>query len=424
METQTEVLQRGSELRFEASLKHPVTVKLVKGRAEMFGTELVLGKTYKFTDTSFAIFTWHGCTLQYTSESSNAYVSGADLRETPMRHLLNLHAALEKERQIAFDDNADGPRVMVVGPSFSGKSTVCRIITNYACRMFRMPVLVDVDPNDNVFSMPCVIGAAPITQPADAVGSFSDAAPVTFHFGHTSVKTNPKYFKFILHFLSLAVNEKLSKDAKARVGGLIINCPVCPTEILLELQSAFKCTVICVIDHERLVNELPKHFSKANIENVRVIKLPKSGGVLPVEHDAKQFRYRQLIRRYFYGTPFYRPLMPHTITLPFSLLRIFKIGAPEVPLDCLPIGASRPEVELELLPVSKYQPDLLHRVCSVVNCGKTALSAEIKSSSLVGFVVIEAHDHERETLKLLSPAPDRLPSIVLLMHETSFVDSS
>lgn len=39
-------------------------------------------------------------------------------------------------------------KVMIVGPSFSGKSASCRILANYACRMYRTPLLVDVDPND------------------------------------------------------------------------------------------------------------------------------------------------------------------------------------------------------------------------------------------------------------------------------------
>lgn len=36
-------------------------------------------------------------------------------------------------------------QVMLVGPTDIGKSTVCRMLVNYAARLGRAPVLVDLD---------------------------------------------------------------------------------------------------------------------------------------------------------------------------------------------------------------------------------------------------------------------------------------
>ena len=42
----------------------------MKGDAEVFGVELAADREYKFTAESIAIFTWYGCTLEYTLTSA------------------------------------------------------------------------------------------------------------------------------------------------------------------------------------------------------------------------------------------------------------------------------------------------------------------------------------------------------------------
>jgi polyribonucleotide 5'-hydroxyl-kinase len=46
--------------------------------------------------------------------------------------------------------NAEPPRVLVLGPENSGKTTVCKILTNYAVRAGQdwSPLLVNVDPSE------------------------------------------------------------------------------------------------------------------------------------------------------------------------------------------------------------------------------------------------------------------------------------
>ncbi|EGD83524.1 hypothetical protein PTSG_04133 [Salpingoeca rosetta] len=416
----TETLSKGQELRVEAQPQQPVSVKVNFGKAELLGTELVAGKEYKLSSESQPIFTWHGCSIAHTATTDAAYVA----EETPMRQMLNLHAALENQRQKAHDSNGQGPRIMVVGPDFSGKSSCCRILANYACRMYRTPILVDVDPNDNFFGMPCCVAAAPVTQPADAISGFVDATPVFFHFGHTTVKGNSKFYAKAVERLGKTVQAKLSEDDKARASGVVVNCPTCPSDTLLQIQAAFNCDVICVLDQERLVNELKRKLTASKVDGVKILKIPKSGGVIPLETEAKLRRTQERIRQYFYGVPHHNPFMPHSVSIPFSRLRLFKVGAPEVPLDCLPIGAKRTEHELELEPILKFSVDLLRHVVSVVGCEMTANSDQIKYSALCGFVVIESYNEERDSIKLLAPAPDRLPSTVFLLHETSFSDTS
>jgi polyribonucleotide 5'-hydroxyl-kinase len=77
----------------------------------------------------------------------------------------NLHIAFEQMRVRALnavhgspnsdDDsdanaNAEPPRVLVLGPENSGKTTMCKIITNYAVRAGQdwSPLLVNVDTSE------------------------------------------------------------------------------------------------------------------------------------------------------------------------------------------------------------------------------------------------------------------------------------
>lgn len=75
----------------------------------------------------------------------------------------NLHVAFEQMRVRALsavrgspisdeeaDANPEPPRVLVLGPENSGKTTVCKILTNYAVRAGQnwSPLLVNVDPSE------------------------------------------------------------------------------------------------------------------------------------------------------------------------------------------------------------------------------------------------------------------------------------
>ena len=111
----------------------------------MFGTELALNQPYTFTDCTVALFSWHGCDLEVEGVPKVIYV----LDETPMVSYINAHAAMDKLRHSAKEKNTLGPRVMVVGPQDSGKSTLCRTLLNYGVRAGWKPTFIDVDVGQN-----------------------------------------------------------------------------------------------------------------------------------------------------------------------------------------------------------------------------------------------------------------------------------
>ena len=119
------------ELRVEVECpkNEVVTVELKSGVAEIFGTEMVPNEKYTFKNgAKIAVFTFHGCQILILG---NLGIQPYTSSETPMIMYLNIHAALEKIRVDA-DKSTDskGPVTMVVGPTDSGKSTLCRYKTN------------------------------------------------------------------------------------------------------------------------------------------------------------------------------------------------------------------------------------------------------------------------------------------------------
>jgi hypothetical protein len=94
-----------------------------------------------------------------TGQPATEYIS----EETPMSAYANLHIALEQMRVRALAalhgspisdhggapaSTSDPPRVLVLGPENSGKTTICKILTNYAVSANQSwaPVLANVDP--------------------------------------------------------------------------------------------------------------------------------------------------------------------------------------------------------------------------------------------------------------------------------------
>ncbi|KAI8424786.1 hypothetical protein MSG28_006722 [Choristoneura fumiferana] len=285
-------LDPDSELRFEVESKNEKVVLEVKsGYAELFGTELVKGKPYEFhTGAKVAVFTWHGCTVELRGRTEVSYVA----KETPMVVYLNVHAALEQQRVAAEQENTRGPVTMIVGPGDVGKSTLTRILLNYAVRMGRRPIYVDLDVGQGQISVPGTIGALLVERPASIEEGFSQQAPLVYHFGHKSPEENLELYNTIVSRLAEVVAERCENNKKetdsASTSGVIIN--TC---------GWIKHAGYKMLTHAAQAFEVVERSTAARAE-VR---------------DAR-------IREYFYGkrTPYY----PHSFDVKFSDLKIYKLA--------------------------------------------------------------------------------------------------
>lgn len=376
---------------------------------------MVKGKPYEFlTGAKVAIFTYHGCTLVLRGNMDVCYVA----KETPMIQYLNCHSALEALRCKAEETSNRGPIAMIVGPSDVGKTTLCRILLNYAVRQGRSPFYVDLDPGQGNISIPGAIASLLVERPATVEGTFSQKAPLVYHFGHKSPGDNQQLYNIVVSKLADIMLDALKTNKKARMSGMIIN--TCGWvkgggyKNILHAAKEFEVGAIFVLDQERLYNELLRDIPSF----VKVVYLPKSGGVVERTRNNRTEARDARVREYFYGLK--SPLYPHLFDVKWSDVKIFKIGAPALPDSCMPLGMKAEDNMTKLVAVVPG-PNLLHHVLGI----SFAESAEedVISANVIGFICVESVDVDRQTMTVLSPQPRPLPNTILLLSEIQFLDN-
>jgi len=409
-------LEVDQELRIEVAVDSEVKVTIVDGQAEIFGTELVRNKPYMFGGGSkVAIFTWHGCIVEIVGNIEVGYISG----ETPMVIYLNVHMAIEQMRQ-KLEKQTDkplGPKVLICGPVNVGKSTLSRILLNYSVRMGRRPVFVDLDVGQGCIAVPGTIGALLVERPADAEEGFSLQTPLVYNFGNATPADSLKLYNALVTQLAEVVFKHFEQNEKAAVSGCFINTCGWVTgggfKILLNIVEAFKVDVILVIDQERIYNDFKTKLGST----VQCVHLPKSGGVVERNQEQRRLARDERIREYFYGGR--TPLYPHVFDVKFDEIKIFKIGAPEVPESCLPLGMESEDSSMKAVPVAPGK-HLLHSLCAVSAADSS--DDDLTKSNVVGFIVITNVDVETQTFTVLSPAPRPLPKEYIIVSDIKFMD--
>ncbi|KAL4784974.1 hypothetical protein BJX76DRAFT_325951 [Aspergillus varians] len=347
-------LSPGSEWRFEVAFETTVRVKLLTGTAELFGTEIAPSQNYTFSGTKAAIYTWHGCTLEVGAGDA---VSGLDgmtattttpsgarggfgaggcqseytAEETPMVEYANVHFALEGLRAEAKANGKDGPRVLILGPEDAGKTSLSKILTGYAVKVGREPIVVNLDPTEGMLSVPGSVTATAFRAMLDVEEGWGSspmsgpsAVPVKLPLVYFYPMMNPleadgSVFRPIVSRLALSVMGRMAEDEDARETGIIVDTPgilsqsrAGALEMINHIVTEFSITTILVIGSERLYSLMMKNYDNkpsssasaaASDERISVVKLSKSGGC--VDRDAafmKSVREAQ-IRTYFFGNP-------------------------------------------------------------------------------------------------------------------------
>ncbi|RUP46031.1 CLP1, cleavage and polyadenylation factor I subunit,-like protein, partial [Jimgerdemannia flammicorona] len=202
------VLDPEHEFRFEVDYSATVKIKLTKGTAEIFGTELATGMSYEFSGRKVAVFSWHGCGKCSVEYQAN---------ETPMTSYLNTHLAIEQMRQDAQDRGEQGPRFGVAG--YDHRPERC----GYALRQGRQPIFVSLDTNEGSITMPGTLTATSITHIIDVEEGFGSSAttaasmgsstmPLAYYFGHPGPAENVKLYKILMSRLAHAVRCRMAED--------------------------------------------------------------------------------------------------------------------------------------------------------------------------------------------------------------------
>ncbi|KAI3850352.1 hypothetical protein MKW92_004582 [Papaver armeniacum] len=416
-------LDKESELRIEVGIDAPLKLRLVNGTAEIFGTELPPEIWISFPPRlKFAVCTWSGATIEMDGVTETDYTAD----ETPMISYVNVHAVLEGRRSRAkaasTDDpgSSQGPRVIVIGPTDSGKSSLSAMLLSWAAKQGWKPTFVDLDIGQGSITIPGCIAATPVEMPIDPVEGIPLEMSLVYYFGHPTPSANADLYKVLVKELSQILERQFAGNAESRAAGMVINTmgwvEGLGYELLLHSIDTLNANVVLVIGQDKLCSMLKDVLRKK--PNVDVVKLQKSGGVVSrnakVRQKARGFR----IREYFYGLT--NDLSPHSNVANFSDLHVYKVGGgPQAPRSALPIGAEPTADPTRLVPVN-INRDLLHVVLAVSYAKEPS---EIISSNVAGFIYVTDIDVQRKTITYLAPSLGELPSKYLIMGSLTWVET-
>lgn len=430
------VLAREGEYRVEVPPQTEVGIRLKSGSSELFGVELAIDREYVFRDRKLAIFTWYGCTLEVRGAPEEAYIS----EETPMDSYLNIHAQLQRRRELAMAKYTAGPRVLVCGPVDSGKSTLSQILTNYALRLGEKPTFVELDVGHGCLSVPGTLSASPLDINSLSVEEdFIFTNPLAYFYGHTASSENVELFRYQQRQLAKAVQKRMSNDEKVNASGCVINTSGwvdgAGFDLLVDAIRDFAVDVVLVIGQDRLYSRLQSALAGQNAtENRSIVKLSRSGGVVPLNSKLRSAARISCIRDYFYGAHSLNmaiPMLSPCINeFSFDDVSFFAIKDMKVSDVMLPVGQVETQTDrLRVVPVEKTV-DLGHSLAAVAHsrsCQDASTSSSPDLSWLVGapaagFVFIKEVRMAEQKLVLLVPSPGPLPSRILLIESIKWME--
>ncbi|EMC91950.1 hypothetical protein BAUCODRAFT_311751 [Baudoinia panamericana UAMH 10762] len=420
-----EELAPQSEWRFEAGFIQSYSVRLVSGHAELFGVELAQNQTHNLSGLKGAVFTWQGCELEVIGEAESEYSAQETEYATEW---INLHGMLESAR----DGASEGPRVLVVGPDSTGKSSMVRSLAAWAVRQGRAPTVVHLDPREGLLAPPSSLTAVTIVSQMEVDGwgispmtgpSLQPVrSPLVYHFPYATPSERPNAFKAIVTRSALTTLNKLEEDPLAKQSGIIIdtpgglNDPKSNYDMIHHIISEFSINLVVALGSERLYNDLNRRYtSKSPEDAIAVLKLAKPGGA--VERDnayMKQLRARQ-VRQYFFGSK--ESLNPHSHSIPTNDLTIYR-AKPASSDAALPSFGAEDEDDYDPAATSTSSSNTMYEkvapslamtgaLIAIKFCSSNSEEATIRDSAIMGYLYVADVDEARKKVRFLAPHPQR-----------------
>ncbi|OAD70147.1 hypothetical protein PHYBLDRAFT_126526 [Phycomyces blakesleeanus NRRL 1555(-)] len=427
--TRTIDLDPDHEFRFEVDFNVKVQIKLLKGTAEIFGTELAMNVPYTFSGRKAAVYTWHGCKIEVKGQFLVEYTAN----ETPMTSYFNAHMAIQQMREKAKRDGERGPRVLVIGPHDVGKTSLCKTLVSYALRQNEKPIYVSLDTSEGSITMPGTVTATCISHIIDIEEGFGSSAttaanmgaptiPLAYYYGYENPSENVKLYKLIVSRLANAVKSRMSTDDETKTSGYIIDTigliDHLGYELIQHIIGELEVNVVIVLGHERLYSDMTRILKDKS--HIAIAKLTKSGGVVERDRQFKSQLQRSKIQEYFYGTPKYE-LSPYSMLVNFSDISIWRVGEAMAPSSALPIGMDSTENETRMVKVENLDM-CLHSIMAVLSAPDDIPDNKLLDCNVAGFIYITDVDEEKQKVTILSPSPGRLPRRHVLMGSFKWME--
>jgi polyribonucleotide 5'-hydroxyl-kinase len=173
------------------------------------------------------------------------------------------------------------------------------------------------------------------------------------------------------------------------------------TDLIRDIVAEFSVTVIVVLGHERLYNDMARRYGGK--PGVSVVKLARSGGAVERSDTYLQQLQNYITKQYFYGE-WRNILSPVSRTLDFKYIKVYRIaegnaclffntdtfvGSAATHASALPIGQEDsigiPEIDL----VQLESPAVLqHSILAITTVGIDEEPRGILESNVFGFVFV------------------------------------
>jgi polyribonucleotide 5'-hydroxyl-kinase len=422
-----------TEWRFEVGFHQQYIIRLVSGSAEIFGVELAQNQLYHFSGFKGAIFTWQGCELEISGQAESEYLG----QETEYAvEWLNVHGMLESARDAAEGLSEGGPRVLVVGPDFVGKTSLVRSLTGWGVVVGRTPTVVNVDPREGLLAPPGTVTAVTVGSQMDVENGYGISpisgptitpikTPLVYHCPYTSPAEKVDVYKSVITRTALSVTNKLEEDPSAKQSGLLIdtpgslNNPRSNYELIAHLISEFSITLILTLGSERLYNDLQRRFGASNTSSseapIPVLRISKPGGA--VERDTtfmKQLQNQQ-IRQYFFGTH-KDSLNPHSQTYSFAELSIYRANSASLAASNANANMDDDDIPYATASTSTSNADfermtpsneMLGRMVAIKYCSGDSDDVTLRDSAMMGFAYVSEVDETKKRVRFLAPHPQK-----------------
>ncbi|KAK3052031.1 Cleavage polyadenylation factor subunit clp1 [Extremus antarcticus] len=418
-----------TEWRFEVNFQQQYTIKVLTGHAELFGVELAPNQVHNFSGVKGAVFTWQGCRLELSGEAESEYLG----HETDYAvEWLNVHGMLDTARGDAQStpSSEGGPRVLVVGPDFVGKSSLIRSLAAWGVQSGWTPTIINADPREGLLAPPGSISAVTVgswmsvedgygISPISGPTVTPVKAPLIYHCPYASATEKPEIYKALLTRTALSVTNKLEENLLAKQSGLIIDTPGALNDprsnyaTIAHIVSEFSISLILTLGSERLSNDLSRRFTG---DNIPVLRIAKPAGA--AEKDAQFMKQlaNQQIRQYFFGTS-KDPLNPHSHTIAFTDINLWRANSPSLTIAMNATSSGMDDSDSDSYASAPSTKDfdrvtpsqeMLGRLVAIKFCsGSETDEVAIRDSAVMGYAYVSEVDEAKKRVRFLSPHPQR-----------------
>lgn len=204
---------KNHELRIELNFSPNIRLRFHSGSGFLLGMELSAPFIYKFPRylKSSYLYTPGGCSLDLIcpEDFKLDYYCHEDESRRNIQ-LFNFAEILECNRQSSLSQLCFGPRVLILGDSCSGKSTILSVLGNQAVTRNWNPLFLNLDPCGSSADFPGIVSVKSLSNFWHQQQPNSER--LSYFFGADELEKRTDLYLEVVRSLMLGVEEVLDKD--------------------------------------------------------------------------------------------------------------------------------------------------------------------------------------------------------------------